>query len=980
MKKIRLLLSFFLLMIMGGGYAFAQDLVTVSGVVTSSDANEPLIGVTIVTGPNSGVITQIDGSYSLSVAAGTTITYRYLGYEAQEYKVPAGSAKVTHNVQLKSDSQVIDDVVVVAYGVRKKGTIAGSVSTVKSDKLENVPAASFDQALQGLTPGLTILSNSGEPSATASFKIRGTNSINSGNDPLFILDGMPISASDFNTINPNDIESVSVLKDASSTSIYGARAANGVMVITTKRGRMAEKAKVTYRMQYGVSQLASGNWNLMNTEERIQYEKEVGLTEGKDYDKLSRINTNWLEEIFNDRAPLQSHELQVSGATEKTNYYLSGSYYSQDGTTSDSDFLRYNFRTNLENRLSEMFKIGTNIMMAYEKIHETISGSEYYTNTPISASRFMLPYVSPYKQDGSLASVSDGSWKSVGENPLEWSANNPYCIKKYKMIASLFAEARPIEGLTLRVQGGVDYSNNKSNSISVPSYVPNNGEGKAGQTTSNTTTLTITNTANYTFDIKDNHHFNAMIGQEGVAYSTSGFGVNTAGQNNDLLAGVKYGTRATSWTNTKAEYSFLSFFGRGEYTYDNRFYFDGSLRTDGSSRFGENNRFATFWSLGFMWDVKKESFLKKLKWLTNAQIALSTGTSGNSSIPNYAHLALIGGVGNYMNEAGVGPTSQGNENLEWEKLWSSNLAFRLGFFDRANVEIELYNKKTTNMLMSVPESYSNGKGGFHWDNVGAMVNRGIEFNVNVDVIKNQNFTWNVSANASYNHNEITELYNGLDEYVTGTTATKLQVGHSIGEFFLNRYAGVNPANGDALWYTKDGEITTEFRESDKVMVNKSAIAPWQGGFGTALSYKGISLSAQFSWVADRYMINNDRYFEEGGGLFDTYNQSKRMLYNRWKKPGDVTDIPRHGVAPQFDTHLLEDASFMRLKNVMVSYSIPKNWLRKTYIISDARVYLQGQNLLTFTGFSGLDPESDSNIYKVQYPMSRQFMFGFDLTF
>lgn len=980
MKKFRLLLSLLLLISAGGGYAFAQDLVTVSGVVTSSDGNEPLIGVAIVTGPGSGVITQFDGSYSISVAVGTTITYRYIGYESEEYIVPAGAASVTHNVQLKSDSQVLEDVVIIAYGVRKKGTVAGSVSTVKSERLENVPSASFDQALQGSSPGLTVLSNSGEPSAAAKFKIRGTNSINSGTDPLFILDGMPISSSDFNAINPNDIEAVSILKDASSTSIYGARAANGVIVITTKRGRIADKPQITYRMQYGISQLAHGKWNLMNTDERIQYEKEVGLTEGKDYEKLSKINTDWLAEIFNDRAPMQSHELQVSGATDRTNYYLSGNFYTQDGTTSDSDFLRYTFRTNIENRLSDWLKVGTNTMMAYEKFHETISGSEYYTNTPISASRFMLPYVSPYKQDGSLASVSDGSWKSTGENPLEWSANNPQYTKKYKVITSLFGEVKPLEGLTLRVQGGLDYTNNSVNAMSYPSYFPNNKEGKANQTTSTLLNLTITNTATYMFDVKQDHHFNFLLGQEGVNYTGEGFGVATAGQNNDLLSGVNYGTRATSWTSSKASYSYLSFFGRGEYTYADRFYADLSLRTDGSSRFGENGRFATFWSVGFMWNIRNENFLRDINWLTNAQIAISTGTTGNSSIPNYAHLALIGGVGNYLNVAGVGPTQQGNENLEWEKLWSSNLALRLGFWDRVNAEVEFYHKKTTNMLMSVPESYANGKGGFRWDNVGAMVNRGVEFNVSADVIKGNDFTWSVNANASYNYNEITELYNGLDEYVTGTTATKLMVGHSYGEFYLNRYAGVNPANGDPLWYDKNGELTTEFREDDKVMVGKNCMSPWQGGFGTNLSYKGIALSAQFSWVADRWMMNNDRYFEEGGGIFDAYNQSKRMLYDRWKNPGDVTDIPRHGVSPQFDTHLLEDASFLRLKNLMISYSFSKRLLNKTRVLSGARMYVQGQNLLTFTKFSGLDPESDSNIYKVQYPMSRQFVFGVDITF
>ena len=334
----------------------------------------------------------------------------------------------------------------------------------------------------------------------------------------------------------------------------------------------------------------------------------------------------------------------------------------------------------------------------------------------------------------------------------------------------------------------------------------------------------------------------------------------------------------------------------------------------------------------------------------------------------------------YWGQAAIGPYSKGNENLEWEKLMTTNVALHLGFWNRINLDVEFYNKKTTNMLMSVPVSYADGGYGFKWDNVGAMVNRGVELNLGVDVIATRNFHWNVNANVSYNYNAIKELYNGLDEYVVSTTGTKLVVGHSYGEFFLNRFAGVNPVNGDALWYDKDGNITNEIRDSDKVMVGKSCIAPWMGGFGTSLAWKGLSLSAQFSWVADRWMVNNDRFFEEGGGLFDAYNQSRRMLYDRWKKPGDVTDVPRHGVSPQFDTHLLEDASFLRLKNLMLSYSLPSPWMEKTRFFSGIRVYAQAQNLLTFTGFSGLDPESSSNVYKAQYPLARQFTFGLELTF
>ena len=291
----------------------------------------------------------------------------------------------------------------------------------------------------------------------------------------------------------------------------------------------------------------------------------------------------------------------------------------------------------------------------------------------------------------------------------------------------------------------------------------------------------------------------------------------------------------------------------------------------------------------------------------------------------------------------------------------------------------VYNKKTTDMLMLVPQSYANNGFGQRWDNVGAMVNRGVELSANLDIIRTENFVWNINGNASYNHNEITELYNGLDEYEMSGTSTKLVVGHPVGEFYINRYAGVNPANGDALWYDKEGNITNVLRDEDKVMIGKTYHAPWQGGFGTSLSWKGLNLSAQFSWVGDRWMLNNDRYFDESNGRFMTYNQSSRLL-KRWKQPGDITDIPRHGVYTEFDSRLLEDASFLRLKNLMLSYNLPSGLLKKTGFIRGLRVYAQGQNLLTFTNFSGLDPEGVNNVYAAQYPMSRQYTFGLDLMF
>ena len=938
-----------------------------------------MIGVSVLEkGTTNGVITDMNGNYSITVTKSPAILqFSYIGMKTMEKQV---SAATRIDLKMESDAQMVEEVVVVAYGTRKKGTIAGAVSTVKAEKMENVPAAGFDQSLQGQTPGLTVISNSGEPSKAAVFQLRGTNSINSGTSPLFILDGVPISSADFNTISPGDIESISVLKDASSTSIYGARAANGVVVITSKRGLAIDKAKVTMRAQWGFSQLASDdNWVVMNTPERIQFEKEIGLDTGKDYNLLSRTDVNWLDEVFNDRAPLQSYELSVNRATDRLNYFVSGGFYDQEGIAQSSNFRRYNMRANAEVKASNWLKIGTNTMMAYEEIAQAEEG-EPALYTPISGSRFMLPYWNPYNADGSLASENDGTWTGTGQNPIEWMANNPVKYEKYKLLSTIFAEVTPIRDLTIRAQFAADYAHSTAFMQSFPSYIINNKSGKAGRSSSDILSLSETLTANYRWALNDNHSLNFLLGQEGIDYRSTGFQVTTQGQNNDRLTNLLSGTRAISWPDSNSAYAYLSFFFRGEYNYKELYYAEVAARTDASSRFGKDHRWGMFWSLGFMWNIKNEAFLKEIEWLTNAQIKLSTGTSGNSEIPYYDHLALVAGDANYNDEAGIYPKQSGNEELSWEQTWANNIGLTLGFFNRVNLNVDFYHKKTTNMLMLVPQSYAITGVGNRWDNIGAMMNRGVEIAMDGDVIRTKYFTWNLSANVSYNKNKLLELYNGVEEYVNSTTGLKYVVGHPVHEYYMNRYAGVNPANGDALWYTADGELTTEYREEDKVMTGKTFDSPWAGGFGTTLMWKGLSLSAQFSWMAKRYVMNNDRFFEESNGLYSAYNQSRRLLYDRWKKPGDITDIPRYGVTAQLDDRFLENSSFLRLKNLTLAYALPQSLLNKTHFFTSARVYLQGQNLFTWTGFTGLDPEVASNVYRAQYPASRQFTLGIDISF
>lgn len=978
------ILWFVLLTLFEIPYVLAQNGFRVTGQIISADDNQPVIGVSIIEkGTTNGVITDVDGNYSIMVTKSpASLQFSYIGMKTVEKEFTAATR---FDLKMESSAEMVDEVVVVAYGVRKKGTTTGSMSVVKDKIMEAVPTPSFDQALQGQASGLQVLSSSGEPGAVANFKIRGINSINAGTEPLFILDGVAVSSEDFSAINPSDIESVSVLKDASSTSIYGARAANGVIVITTKRGRVGDNGKIAVRAQYGVSSLAYGKWDVMNTTERLNYEEEIGLRKAGSYDRelLERTNIDWRDVVYNDAASFYSTEIQTSGATQGGfNYFISGNIFSQDGIAVGSSYDRYTFRANLEAKINNWFKVGSNATFAYEKISEAQEG-EYTTSTPISASRLMLPYWNPYKEDGSWASAADGSWTGSNVNPMEWQTTNWNDTNKWKVIATAFAELRPLPGLTLRTLGGIDFLDMRSNNETSPDFVGNQGEGAIGRGFSRATNLTWTNTISYLFDIKDDHHFNVLLGQEAVNNQSDAFSVIGRGQTNSYLVNLSAATRADIPTDSRSGSTYLSFFGRAEYNYLGKYFVDLSARRDASSRFGTNSRWANFWSVGTMWNAKAESFLENVSWLDNAQLLASIGTSGNSSIPDYDHLALVAGDPIYGLEGqvlpGLAPYSKGNEDLTWEKTTILNITMKLGFLNRFNLTAEFYNKYTSDMLMAVPVSVVGGYS-TRWSNMGAMVNRGVDLDLNVNVLKFKDFLWTVSANASYNKNEIKELYEGRDEYELSTTGLFLKKGHSFGEFYTNRFAGVNPANGDALWYDKNGNLTNECLDEDKVLVGKSYIAPWQGGFGTSLSWKGLTVSTQFSWVADRWMMNNDRYFNESNGTFVNYNQSKKMLYDRWKKPGDVATVPRYGIAAQLDSRFLEDASFLRWKNLMVSYTLPANLLAPLKVVENIRVYAQGQNLLTFTKFQGMDPESSMNIYAAQYPMSRQFSIGLEIGF
>ncbi|MBR8536401.1 TonB-dependent receptor [Carboxylicivirga sediminis] len=962
-----------LLCIAFNGTLLAQSTV-ISGSVKDKSNGDPMIGVTIVVkGTTIGTVTDFEGNYNLQVPQDAQVLqYSFIGYKQQEIAL---SGQQTINVLMESDSESIDEVVVTGYGIKKKGTYTGSVEVVSADKIEQVPVASFDQVLQGQAPGLIAIGSSGAPGAAATVRIRGISSINAGNDPLYIMDGVPISAGQFSALNQNDIENVSILKDATATSLYGSRASNGVIVITTKRGSKEGNTKIQYRGQYGFNKIARDNFEMMNTEQKIQYEEETGLKTYTPEEKLAlmKINTNWMDVVLRD-AMTQSHEISASGGNEKTQFYVSGSYYYQEGIQYRSDFDRMNFRLNLDNQISEKARLGTNLTIGYETNSNTISGGAASTNVynPIFSARLLNPYLKPYDANGDFN--SEGlPWA----NPIEQLMLNENTDNTLKIVGGIFFDVELAENLVFKTNVGVDFYD-----YTVTDYL--HPESEWGAATHGKTTrafrrnfrVTPTNTLTYKFKVQDAHDFNVMLGQEIISNNAQSFGASAKNLPKDLKV-LSVAAEADTWSGNAYDYSVASFFGNMAYSYNYKYLVDLSIRRDGSSRFGQNNRWGTFWSAGIGWNIQEENFMKSIGWIDQLKLRASIGETGNYNIGNYEHLALFG-YGTYMNQSAAYFYQHQNDDLTWERKLKANVALDMAFLRKYRMKIDLYQETTKDMLFYIPYSLTTGTSG-RMENIGEMTNSGIELELDAEVFQYRDLRFHLNANMAYNLNEVTKLYNGLEEIDQGYT--KITVGKPLGTFYLTEWAGVDESNGKGLWYRPDGSVTDTYSDRDRQLQDgKGYLPPLTGGFTGTFSYKNWQLSAFFSWMADKWMVNGARYFTESHGMFMSYNQSTDIL-DYWKQPGDKAKHP----SPQYqdnyyDTRLLENASFLRLKNLNISYVLNPKWLDKTGFFRSARVYAQGQNLLTFTNYQGIDPEFYGVIELNMYPHVRTFTFGIDLGF
>ena len=990
MRKFKLLITSVMFLL--GALASAQN-IHVNGVVKDAAGNPvPGAGV-LVQGTTSGVVTGLDGEYSISVSPKATLVFKAVGYK--DFVAPVEGKRII-NALLAEDNTLLESSVVVGYGsARKIGNIVGSVKTIASNDIVEKPTANVADLLQGKVAGLQVFNTSGEPQSSVSLRLRGESSINLSVAPLYILDGIPVGASVFNSINPNDIENISVLKDASSTAIYGSRAANGVIFITTKKGLLGEKPTVSARAQYGVSMLTTYKLDMMNAKELLEYEELVNpankvdpaFQANKAFIVGNGIDFDWTDYLYNNSAPLYQADLSIRGATDRTNYYLSFGLYSEEGTSKfNSSTSRFNMRSNVNTRVTNWLEVGSNLGLSFSKYRTIVTG--WYSQSPILAAITELPYQVPYElinnPDGTV-SYGDVQLIYPWDNQIdlhEYYKNNTNDRQNINVTGQAYVQLAPVKGLKIRSANAVDAFDYTNEAINNPSYTPYSYRGRNSQALQRYYQFSTTNTAEYTTNF-GSHNVTALLGQEAILKHYKYFNATGTGLTDDRLTAFSTTTAISSWAGYNEESTFNSYFFNVNYNFDERYFVDASIRRDGSSLFGANNRYATFYAIGAMWKAKHEAFLANVGWVNDLNVNLTYGTTGNSGMDSwYASLGLVGAGSKYNNVSGWGLSQVPNADLTWETVATTNARVSGRVFDRISFDFQLYNKYSSNLLMELPFSATTGHSS-GWGNIAELSNKGIDVNLDVDIIHTKDFYWSVSANVNYNRNRIEKLYQGLDELTFTDEGLKYQVGHDLMEVYVVKRAGVDPADGNPMWYIPGTDQTTKEWSDDLYQLwdGKSANAAWSGGFSTNISWKNWGLNADFSWIGDRYIWLNERYYTR-----NTYNllgQSnfETVMKNIWTTPGQVTDIPKYGTPFRFDTSAYSNAAFCRLKNISLSYNVPKKLLDKTKVVSGARVYVTGRNLLTFTKFDGYDPEVGySNGTVGLYPNSRQIVGGIEIQF
>lgn len=981
----------------GTNLAVQQQDQKLKGQVIDATTGEPVIGVNVlVKGSTNGTITDIDGKYELNAPAGAILQISFIGYKTVE--IAATTSEQT--IKLHEDTETLDEVVVVGYGVQKKESLTGAMSTLKENRLKDVTTPTVENMLNGKVSGVYVAPGSGQPGSNGAVQIRGRATLSGSTSPLWVIDGV-IVGEDPGVLNPSDIENMTILKDAASTAIYGSQGANGVIIVTTKMGK-SEKMKINASVKLGVSTMTNGKMEVMNGAELYDYYASFPNQEDIKFSRwnpeLRNANFDW-GELASQAGFTQDYNISLSGGNEKMSSYFSLGYYSEEGTVKGYKYDRYSFRYRSNYKPFSWLTIKPNISGSMKNTDD----SQYdYT-----AKYTMFPWDSPYDEDGNLVPDRYSGW--VDSSDLNYlnsiSYGNHTARKTYEFSGNFDFDIKITDWLTFTSVNNYRWTGYFQSTYTDPRTDSASGvQGRVEEEQTN-------NIQRYTNQYLT---FNKMFGKHSVqallAYEfmdTSAKVINAKG------TGIVSGFEVLDATATPeevggnlTEWAKQSVFAKANYTYDNRYLAEVSLRRDGASNFGDDKKYGNFFSISGGWNINREKWFKA-DWVDVLKLRASYGSVGNIPYSKYPQYGLYSVSSNYNGIPAILISQVGNKDLTWEQTYTAGVGIDANFFNnRLRFVFDYYNKYTSNILYQVPVSGLTGITS-RWQNVGEMRNSGIEITIGGDIIRTKDWLWSLDLNMGYNKNKLEKLYGddpnmmiigggGNDTTIAGAAEKVLKVGYSTDRYYLREWAGVDPKNGAPLWYKNDGsgETTSNYSEAKQVMTEATSPKLF-GGFNTSLTWKNIDLNASFGFSLGGKIYNYSRQEYDSDGAYTDRNQMKLIDgWSRWEKEGDIATHPAASYGNKSNsnkasTRYLEDGDYLKLRSLSIGYNLDLS----KYYIQNMRIYFTAENVFTLTGFSGIDPEvpayydETTGTYKSigtaganLYPSTRKFMFGINLTF
>ncbi|QMW03439.1 SusC/RagA family TonB-linked outer membrane protein [Spirosoma foliorum] len=969
------------LLIMLPGYLLAQGQ-RITGRVTSAQDGQTLPGVNIVVkGTTNGVSTDANGNYSIVVPTGNaTLVLSSIGLNTQE--VAVGNRSVV-NVVMQEALNELSQVVVTGYNTTQRKDITGSIASISSEKFKDIPVTSLDQALQGQAAGVQVTQSSGTPGGGISVRVRGNTSISASNRPLYIVDGVQVQSGALSStdgyggqndnalalLNPNDIESIQVLKDASAKAIYGSRAANGVVLITTKRGKANQKTIITAEAQRGTTELVKRP-SLLNSTQLLELQREAVINAGEDPDKQGLIkgvtdgvNTNWLDMVLR-KGIYQQYQVSAQGGNERTRFYLSGNYRDEEGVLLNNRFSRMSGTMSIDHNATSKLSFGTNVTIS-RAVNHRVGGDNFLDGVYSGATR-SLPYYSPYNEQGQLYGPSDANYPGFPNfNPVGEAVLPRQQVLTTKMLGGVYIQYEFLPNLRFRSKANVDY-NSIIEDIYFPTgtatggYSTNIGQQGYGEyDTRLVANFTSTNTLTYNTLINEKHRISALGGVEIIKRTNRGGSViGKYFPSNDFTYITSAGV-VNEGSSTLVFSGLFSGFGEVKYDYKEKYLVSVTGRYDGSSRFGPNKQFGFFPSGSVAWRISEEEFLSKTGFLNDLKLRASYGFTGNEQIGDFKFLGTWGAT-TYSGSSGLGPTALPNPNLQWERTREANIGLDASFFNgRLSATLDVYDNLTDRLLFNQPIPLTSGFSTVQ-GNIGKISNRGIELTINTVNINSNGLRWSTDLNLSRNENKVLELATTEPIYAgyqaSGATATNVVLpGQPLGTFWGLKFLGVDPATGNAIYEDKngDGRITP-----DDAQVIGNAQPKLFGGFTNRVSYKGFDLSIFFQFSYGNHVMNLTKQTSVNTGASLGFNQSTDAL-KRWQKEGDITSVPRYISGNTYNNYLssrfVEDGSYLRLKNITLGYTLDKKWTSRVKLAS-VRAFVSATNLWTYTKYSGPDPE------------------------